>query len=367
MPDAKQPRTKLITLEQLDPNRRKDWEPTGNRQAFHDDRPSIVVHPQVLRWGGLAAVVYDHPIRPDGEGAEGERLPAEVSGFLVGVARVHRSRKMDPNVVHLDQALRNALGIPFEVTGAAVEHAVVKRGQVYVYPLQVGVLFSLSEWFSRHFIGRRIQMFRVTKLHVSDIEKRFVRVPSDQFEILGFRTPSRAVFERPLIDRRDRDGRIRNFKLHQGRITVFPADTAYRETMIKLSKTYPDRFFPAARRLYERALFNLPDDVKDPETSDPAVEPDLPPVYTDLDFRMSGVGDGNNAPMTPLTAIAMRRESFDALGAGIRDYGAPLLAAIFVLLFNVVGTASWASWLIFATFLGVGAFFVVWRLRSEVG
>lgn len=144
---------------------------TRHRRDARDDYV-IVVHPELARARGLKRfAVVSHDC--------GDGRSLRVYGRLV------EDGDMDPGEIRLDQTLRNAIGIPFDLGGA-------RAYPLELFPLKLGFLASLRELATR-WLGRRYLFLRVAKLNPPDIEKDICRVPLDALRLMGTAEGNRIV------------------------------------------------------------------------------------------------------------------------------------------------------------------------------
>ncbi len=144
---------------------------TRHRERARDDYV-IAVHPAFARARGLKRFAVVNHRRADGR-------------VLRVYGRVLPDERLDPGEIRLDQTLRNAIGIPFDLGG----------GQTYpleVCPLKMGLRGTLLETVTR-WLGRRYLFLRVAKLNPPDIEKNLCRVPLDALRLLGTAEGNRVV------------------------------------------------------------------------------------------------------------------------------------------------------------------------------
>jgi hypothetical protein len=64
-----------------------------------------------------------------------------------------------------------------------------------------------------------------------------------------------------------------------------------------------------------------------------ALEPDIPPIFGDYEFRAHGVGEaGSDLPMSALTAVAVRRDIPDVFVRELQNFGIVLVVSLYPLL-----------------------------------
>lgn len=144
---------------------------TRHRELARDDYV-IVVHPDFVRARRLGRFAVVNHRRADGR-------------ILRVYGRVLADASLGLGEICLDQTLRNAIGIPFDLGDG-------KAYPLEVCPLRMGLRSTLLDSVTR-WLGRRYLFLRVAKLNPPDIEKNICRVPLDALRLLGTAEGNRVV------------------------------------------------------------------------------------------------------------------------------------------------------------------------------
>ncbi len=411
---------RLISDDQLSESNLFNFTGTGDRSfARKSDFYIVKLHPKRMRALGIgrwAALVYRHPLATKTHWSEfpGRMRPSNISGYLVVHCRVTSMNGSEvqeaartyaeleklefPGVCNpvtrtpaakialmkfiieheerisryaqIDQTLRNALGIPFCFGNSQ------KDLDIFVYPLKKRD--QLGNWVVRLF-GRRYLYFRICSGDVPDIEKNIVRIPENSFQLLGMEEGGSIVVERALKSRLRSDGKIDYFYTAQQKVKAFHASKHALAERERNEASYPERYFPAKRYLYAPGEFRR--HYRGRPFRPGSAEPDIPKMMADLDFRRGDVQDGGddrraeyNAPMTPLTAVAVRRGIWDIILKEFQSFGLALIIALMpvvlqlINVFNNQGTERNLLGVWTVTFLlpVVVILLMFWRIRSQI-
>lgn len=287
---------------------------TAHRQATGDDYV-IVVHPDFAKARKLKgyAVVVHHQAPNRALRAYGRLCP---------------DASLGDREIRLDQTLRNAIGIPYELEEG-------KRYPLELHPLRMAWRNHLLEWLSR-LLGRRYLFLRVAKLNPPDIEKDICRVPLDGLRLLGTAEGNRIVLVSCIPQ-----GPGQPYRLHNRSIKAFElSDDMLEARQDKLEANWSARYVDASKLL--------------------GINPDIASIFLDAHLRDElGLQQGD--------AIKVRRDVIDLIRAETVEAG----ILFFVSLLSVVQILPFdRSWCLLLASIPVAlllsAVFLFVRIRARV-
>jgi hypothetical protein len=375
-----------ISAAQLSDTHRVVARPTEERsQASRLGFYIIKVHPRLkrrLRLGAWATVVYEHPIA--GHPKWQEFRSNKLSEFLTAHCRVVKlSRRETARLqsaeapatadgiehrVLVDQTIRNALGIPVMV---GLSPAWIP---MHLYPAHRSNHFR--DWIAG-LMGRRYLYCRVAVSSVSDMEKGVARIPENCFPMLGTEEGSGVIVERSIKCPLNRKGQLTRFRIASLRMKAFVASEEFLNERKMLEDKFPARYFPAARLLYSPDVYEeiyrvMPTYIP---TVAEGLEPDIPPFFADYEFRTRGLDqDRHDLAMTPLTAVAIRREITDVFIRELQNFGIVLTISLYPLLESLAraglsspdGQWNWPFLIVWAAIPLFLLGLLAWRVRKQV-
>ncbi|HHM04966.1 MAG TPA: hypothetical protein ENJ19_04380 [Gammaproteobacteria bacterium] len=286
----------------------------AHRKDAHDDY-IIAVHPTLALEKGLRD--YAVVTRKLAEGPE-----------LRAYGRVRLDRNLAKRELRLDQTLRNALGIPYEIEAGE------RHPELDLFPLTLGLGQTLLEWFTR-VLGRRYLFLRVAKLDPPDIEKNICRVPLDALCLLGTAAGKRVVLVSCLPAD---DGR--SYRLHNMAIKAFELSDKMVQNRVDLQQEdWGARYVNAAKLL--------------------GVEPDIASVYLDAHAR-------NRLQLEAGQAVKVRRDFPDLFWAEAVEIGILFFVSLFALGEVLPELFGWRRAAIVPLAAILSVLFLLVRIRARV-
>lgn len=338
---------------------------TGDRTRFPEGY-SVVVGPTLARQLGVdrwAVLAFEHPA------LIGVR---DGLNFCHPYIAVHCLVVIDPRldtedaVIEVDQTLRNALGIPLRVFR--------DLGSMPVYLLPAyrrwGDRLRLS--FARIF-GIRFIAFRCKSASVPDIEKDYVRAPLDASRALGTHDFDKVSVERSFAVK-DEDGFVRRFDILSQTTSLFPAPPEFLAEREELSRLFPARYPNVRLHLYDYDHFVkrgfLSRSRARSSTKAGMIEPDLPPLFMDLDMRQAGTRRYPGQVADHSTALIVRRSILSAIARDSTQTGVIFSLGVVQMLLTFDFVPDYVAWEEITVSVLVGLIaavtFTVARLRQQV-
>ncbi|SCX39031.1 hypothetical protein SAMN05720354_102123 [Nitrosospira sp. Nsp1] len=259
---------------------------------------------KLTKW---AVIAFEHPALE-----QNETLANRFQSYLAIHCQVRIVDGLDNKIIAVDQTLRNALGVPFEIFKSSKSFA---SYPFYLMPARRKFWHWIRTGSSSIF-GVRYLAFRTKSADVADIEKGYVRIQTEVLKTLGVQEADDLIIERPfaLVT----DGLVREFEIGYTRLSVFGASDRMLDQRKSLQKDYRDRYPNAQEILYNYDCFisseSLTEGGKQERGATTLPEPDVPPVFMDYDARNSGVAQyPHNGTADYLTPLMVRRSITSAI------------------------------------------------------
>lgn len=339
---------------------------TNDRSKFPSGYSAVVGRKmaRALSLGQWAVLAFEHPAL--------EREDLDGLNFRTPYTAIHCRVVIDPRLdengqdcIEVDQTLRNALGIPLRVFRD------LGSMPTFLLPASRPLWGRLSLSLARLF-GIRFVAVRCRSASVPDIEKGYVRAPLDACRALAAYDFDKVTLERPFAIRSE-SGEINSFRILTTTTSLFPASDEFLREREDLSREFPARYPDVRRRLYDYRQFIRSGFLseKAAQSADSKLaEPDLPPIFMDLDVRRFGTGDYPDQTADHATAFIARRSILSALARDSTQTGVIFSLAVvqFMLVFDFQPKGVTGLEIAFSLICGLIAalVFTVFRLRQQI-
>ncbi|MBX3478287.1 MAG: hypothetical protein KF910_11805 [Brevundimonas sp.] len=338
---------------------------TRDRSRFPEGY-SVVVGPRLAKQMGIgrwAVLAFEHPALA--EVRDGLNF---CNPYIAVHCQVVKDARLDAEeaVIEVDQTLRNALGIPLRIFRD------LGSMPVFLLPARRTFWNRLGLGAARLF-GIRFVVFRCKSASVPDIEKGYVRAPIDASQALGAQDFDKVSVERSFAVT-DTEGFVQRFDIRARTTSLFPASSEFLAEREELSRLFPARYPNARLHLYDYGQFVehgfLSRSRARASMKAGMIEPDLPPLFMDLDMRRMGVGRYPGQAADHSTALVVRRSILSAVARDSTQTGVIFsLGVVQVLLaFDFVpGVTAWEE-IAVSLLVGLAAavVFTIARLRQQV-